>query len=119
MGLFFRQQHLVNSLVPPKPGPKVKFDIGDGGEDPVASPKGVDLLSDRVLSSLIDSAKRGGFDDQFGLVAYLTKVYGGDLVQNAIMVNELERMERGLDGISRRVNNIDVVQMSEEPRTTP
>ena len=83
--------------------------MGAGDGDHGAAHKGLALLSDRILSSLIDNAKRDGFDDRFGLVEYLTKVYGGDLVQNALRVNELERTERSLGDISRRANNVDLV----------
>ena len=97
---------------------KVKFPNGSEGVQP-KTPKGIAQISDEVLSSLIDAARLGGIEDQFILVAHLTQLYGGDLIQNAIRVNEIEADDKKLDDMRRRPDNIDLVPPSEVPRTSP
>ena len=53
------------------------------------------------------------------MVAHLAKNYGGDLVRNALRVNELEATEKQLGDMSRRLNDIDLVPPKDQPRPAP
>ena len=92
----------------------MKFDSSVNEAPSAETPKGCAPLPDPVIASLIANARRDGFSDQFGLVAYLTNVYGGDLIQNALGAKEMELSDSGRDEIKRRVGHIDIPHTAEE-----
>ena len=97
----------------------MKFDEDVTGSKSDDQSKGLPQLSDSVLTALVAAARKDGFDSQFSIVAYLTKVYGGDLVQNAMRVYELEKMDGELENLRQRVDDIDLIHTPEEPGKAP
>lgn len=115
---FYCRKHMSKSLAPGHLH-RWKFASTTGAGDAGKNPNGSSQLPDPFILSLIETARRECFCDQYCLVAYRTAVYGGDFPRCALRVNEIESMGKGRGDPKRRAENIDVAQTVAAPWANP
>ena len=110
--------HLVMSVSPTPPSPKVKFPKVDCPAPKVVRKSGVCLVPDEILPPLIEQLQRGGFSKESDLIDELAERFGGDLFDNALHVREyIFSADKAADDMAERLRNIDVIP--ELPRAVP
>lgn len=116
-GSFYCANHIVSSFPPSLLSVSYHFQVEKHG-GPVEE-RSLTSFPDEVLSSLTDSERREVRADQFGLLGYRARLYGGDLVRNACRINDICSIDKGIDELMHRSDRLEVVQPDDQPRQVP
>lgn len=117
-GKSYRPSHIIASLKPIPPIPKVSFEVG--GTQGRSEMKGLYFLPTGAMSALYNRLGSEGLSEP-EIAAQLTHDIGGDPLQNAQTAQSTrdDSIDHAFEDTKRRLSNIDLAHVDSQPRPAP